>query len=183
ANHFNGVVNINDDGSISSYTNTVMQENFGKMAYSGYPCGTVLKVVVWSKNVWQNDKCGSSDVNLSGAAMPYVNAVDTSALDYTLTGAYASWPGEGSGGGSSAPANTALPVISGSAVEGQALEASTGTWSGLPSSFAYAWQRCSAGGTECGAISGATASRYTLVAADVGHTLRVVVTATGAGGS
>ena len=92
-NHFNGVVNINDDGSISSYTNTSVLENFGAMAYSGYPCGTVLKGILWSKNVWQNDKCGTSDVNLSGAALPYLKASNDSSMDYTLTGAYANWPG------------------------------------------------------------------------------------------
>jgi hypothetical protein len=93
ANHFNGVVNINDDGSLSSYTNTNVVENFGAMAYSGYPCGTVLKGVLWSKNVWQNDKCGTSDVNLSGAALPYLKASNDASMDYTLTGAYANWPG------------------------------------------------------------------------------------------
>ena len=82
-----------------------------------------------------------------------------------------------------APVNTAGPVISGQPVEGQALEASNGTWSGSSTSFAYAWQRCSATGGECAAITGAAASKYTLLAADVGHALRVLVTASNAGGS
>jgi hypothetical protein len=99
ANHLNGVVNINDDGSISSYTNTSVLENFASMPYSGYPCASALKGVSWSKNVWQNDKCGASDVNLQGAALPYVKASNDSSLDYTLTGAYANWPAEGGGGG------------------------------------------------------------------------------------
>jgi hypothetical protein len=93
ANHFNGVVNINDDGSITNYTKTSVLDNFGAMAYSGYPCASELKGVVWSKNVWQNDKCGSSDVNLSGAPLPYRNPSNDSSLDYTLTGVYVGWPG------------------------------------------------------------------------------------------
>ncbi len=98
ANRFNGPVNINDDGSISSYSNTSVLENFGAMPYSGYPCASVLKGVTWSKNVWQNDKCGASDVNLLGLPLPYLKASNDSSLDYTLTGVYAGWPAKGSGG-------------------------------------------------------------------------------------
>jgi hypothetical protein len=89
ANRFNGPVNINDDGSISSYSNTSVLENFGAMPYSGYPCATALKGVSWSKNVWQNDKCGATDVNLLGLPLPYLKASNDSSLDYTLTGVYA----------------------------------------------------------------------------------------------
>jgi trypsin len=79
------------------------------------------------------------------------------------------------------PAKTAPPTISGSAVEGQTLLASTGTWSGTgPISFADQWQRCS---PSCSNITGATGSAYTLVAADVGTRVRVVVTASNGGGS
>ncbi|HEY0516649.1 MAG TPA: hypothetical protein VGD00_05975, partial [Solirubrobacteraceae bacterium] len=82
-----------------------------------------------------------------------------------------------------APVNTVAPGVAGTTIEGQSLSASKGTWSGSPTSFAYQWQRCSAAGSSCAAISGATASSYALRAADVGHTVRVVVTAIGAGGS
>ncbi len=107
----------------------------------------------------------------------------------------ASWPGGGSfdslayslyatlGAPPSAPANTALPAVSGTATQGQVLSSTTGTWSNNPSGFAYQWRRCNAGGTGCADIAGATNSTYTLVAADVTNTLRVVVTATNGGGS
>ncbi|TKT42795.1 hypothetical protein [Rhizobium sp. LC145] len=78
----------------------------------------------------------------------------------------------------SAPANTAIPTISGTARVGQVLTASPGTWSGNPSpTFTRQWQR---GTTN---ISGATSATYTLVAADAGQTVRVVVTATNSEGS
>jgi hypothetical protein len=82
-----------------------------------------------------------------------------------------------------APANTVLPSVSGSAVEGQTLSASTGTWSGSPTSYAYQWEDCNTAGEACANIGGATASSYKLASGDVGHTLRVVVTASNAGGS
>ncbi|HKP19223.1 MAG TPA: GDSL-type esterase/lipase family protein [Gaiellaceae bacterium] len=81
------------------------------------------------------------------------------------------------------PVNTGLPSVSGTAREGEHLTASTGTWSGNPSSYAYKWRRCDGGGGGCADIPGATASSYTPVTADVGSTLRVAVTATNLGGS
>jgi hypothetical protein len=82
-----------------------------------------------------------------------------------------------------APANTVLPVVSGSAVEGETLSASNGSWSGSPTSYAYQWQDCNASGGGCASIASASASSYKLVAGDVGHTVRVVVTASNANGS
>jgi hypothetical protein len=89
----------------------------------------------------------------------------------------------GSAASSAAPANTSLPTITGQPVPGQTLEASPGTWSGTtPISFAYQWQRCPAGGA-CANISGATSQSYALGSADVGDTVRVMVTASNSGGS
>ena len=82
-----------------------------------------------------------------------------------------------------APTNTTLPVISGNESEGGTLFASTGTFAGSASSYAYQWLRCDAAGANCADISGATASSYTVVSADVGRRLRVRVTASGSSGS
>jgi hypothetical protein len=81
------------------------------------------------------------------------------------------------------PTNTSLPTISGSAVVGQTLTASTGGWSGAPTSYAYQWRRCDSTGAACASISGATSKSYTLQSADAGRTLRIVVTATNVAGS
>lgn len=83
----------------------------------------------------------------------------------------------------SAPANTVLPMISGTAQQGQTLVATSGTWANNVASYLYAWEDCDSSGDNCVIIGGATASGYTLQASDVGATLRSVVTASNSGGS
>ena len=83
-----------------------------------------------------------------------------------------------------APANTSPPTVSGTAQAGQTLTVDPGAWSGTaPLSFAYQWRRCDGGGNTCADISGATGASYTLATADVGSTLRAVVTASNVAGS
>jgi hypothetical protein len=85
---------------------------------------------------------------------------------------------------SAAPTNSSAPTITGTAQEGQLLNASPGTWNGTqPITYSYQWQRCDTTGAGCNAISGATSASYTVTSTDVGGTLRVVVTATNADGS
>ena len=82
------------------------------------------------------------------------------------------------------PSNTVLPTISGTADVGQKLTASSGSWSGsAPISYAYQWLRCDSAGASCSDISGATGSTYVLTNADVGHEIRVQVTASNSAGS
>jgi hypothetical protein len=99
-----------------------------------------------------------------------------------VVGAVFGQPGSGRAAGAG-PVNTAAPTIAGAAQEGQALTASKGSWSGSPTSYAYAWSQCNASGESCSAIASATAATYTAATTDAGNTLRVTVTATNAGGS
>jgi hypothetical protein len=83
-----------------------------------------------------------------------------------------------------APTNSAAPTISGTPQVGQVLTANNGTWnSDTTPTYSYQWQRCDTAGNNCAAIPGATAQTYTVQAADVDKTLRVVVTATNSSGS
>jgi hypothetical protein len=88
-----------------------------------------------------------------------------------------------------APRPTGEPTISGTAVVGNVLTASNGSWSGTgPFNYTYQWLRCPASGSGgngegCTAISGATFRRDTVRSADVGHRLRVRVTAANSEGS
>lgn len=77
----------------------------------------------------------------------------------------------------SAPDNTSVPTISGTAETGQTLTAGNGTWTGTPTpSFSYQWLR------DGESIAGATESTYVVVEADEGAKLRVQVTATNVNG-
>jgi hypothetical protein len=87
------------------------------------------------------------------------------------------------------PKASGQPRISGTAVEGAVLTASQGSFTGTgPFNYTYRWLRCPStggggNGEGCVAISGATFRRYTVRQADVGHRLRVRVTAANAEGS
>jgi hypothetical protein len=79
--------------------------------------------------------------------------------------------------------NTAVPVISGSAVQGQTLTTSRGSWSNSLGSYSFAWEDCNSSGKSCSRIGGAASNRYVLGSGDVGRTIRSVVTATNGVGS
>jgi hypothetical protein len=100
-----------------------------------------------------------------------------------LLGAVFGQPGSGRAATDAVPKNKTLPTISGTAEAGQTLTATRGTWSGSPTSFRFSWGRCDTGGNACGVIDGATAKIYTITDTDVGHTLRVTVTARNASGA
>jgi hypothetical protein len=83
-----------------------------------------------------------------------------------------------------APTNTAAPSVSGTPQVGQTLTANNGNWTSDSSiAYAYQWTRCDAGGNACGNVANATAATYVVQGADVGHTLRVVVSAKNANGT
>ena len=69
------------------------------------------------------------------------------------------------------------PLVAGFAVQGKAVQASTGVWSPTPAKVTYEWLRCNRNGRVCGRIANASGSSYTLGAADVGHALVALVQA------
>jgi streptogramin lyase len=81
------------------------------------------------------------------------------------------------------PNNTSPPAISGTPTQGQALTSSQGSWANNPAAFAYQWEDCDGAGNNCTRLSGETGVTHFLAPGDVGHTLRVVVTATNVAGS
>lgn len=69
-----------------------------------------------------------------------------------------------------ASVNSVAPAISGTARQGETLTCSTGTWSGSPT-LSYQWLR------NATPIAGATANTRVLAAADIGATMKCVVSA------
>src|SRR5208282_2892526 len=82
------------------------------------------------------------------------------------------------------PSSTGAPTISGSPLVGDTLSAGIGGWSGSnPITYGYQWERCNASGESCSTISGATMGAYTVQRSDLGHALRLMVTAENSSGS
>jgi uncharacterized repeat protein (TIGR01451 family) len=81
------------------------------------------------------------------------------------------------------PVNTAPPLIAGPTSVGQTLTASTGIWTGNPTSYTYQWERCDEHAENCQPIPGATKSTYLLTSSDNDARIRVMVTATNGYGS
>jgi hypothetical protein len=81
-----------------------------------------------------------------------------------------------------APAEVSPPVISGQAVVGQTLTATTGTWKGTqPITFEFRWQSCDPSSGSC-PNNGNTGNTYTVAASDVGKRIRVKVLAKNSAG-
>ena len=82
------------------------------------------------------------------------------------------------------PLGAAAPALKGSPIDGKKLKVTRGVWSGAkPIAYSYGWELCSAAGDECTMIASAKAASYQLVSADIGHTLRALVSASNAQGS
>src|SRR5205085_1796134 len=138
------------------------------------------------------DTAGNNCVNVSGAtSSTYVltSADVGSTIRVNATGTNAAGAATGTSAQTATvtalvPSNSTLPTITGTAQEAQTLTASNGTWAGTtPLTFTYQWRRCDTSGASCSNISGATSSTYVLASADVGSTIRLVVTATNGAGS
>jgi hypothetical protein len=75
------------------------------------------------------------------------------------------------------PANTVLPVISGTLKPGQILSATNGTWTGSPTSYTYQWSRSQTSNGTFTSIAGADTSTYTLTFSDNTYFIKITVTA------
>ena len=115
--------------------------------------------------------------------------IDSALLLLASFGFAVAIPAAVSAGAQAAPRPTGQPTISGTAVVGNTLRSSLGSFSGTrPFKYTFRWLRCPASGgggngEGCTVISGATFESYIVRPADVGHRLRVRVTAANSEGS
>ncbi|HEV2980323.1 MAG TPA: hypothetical protein VGX51_02745 [Solirubrobacteraceae bacterium] len=123
---------------------------------------------------------GAGAYNANAFAFGPTNPFGLSIRDSQQISLYATYTPQS---GATVPENTSVPTIAGAAAKGQQLSASAGSWSGSPTAYSYAWQRCNPTGAACNAITGATSASYPLGEADVGSTLRVAVTASNEAGT
>ena len=108
----------------------------------------------------------------------------SSTNEYFMPSAFFLVSDEGPATSTGAGPTVGAPAGGGVAHDGETLSADPGTWNGTGTlTYAYQWQRCDADGNNCQDIAGATGSHYTPTAADVGGTVRVVVTATNDAGT
>jgi hypothetical protein len=75
-------------------------------------------------------------------------------------------------------ASSTAPALSGSAAPGATLTADAGSWLPPAGAVSYAWRRCNPNGRLCVPIADAAKPAYAVTAADVGHVIVAVVTAT-----
>ncbi len=179
---------VNGLGSIAPLSGAPQTGQVLVRGVGGWAGSTGLAV---SNLQWQ--RCSSSGtgcVYVTNAGTYTVTSADagsTIKLSFTVSnsvGSVANSVLSGVVGGTAAPpADTTPPSIAGSAAVGQTLNASTGAWSGSPTSYSYAWADCDATGANCSAVAGATGSTYQVQSNDVSRTIRVTVTAANAGGS
>jgi hypothetical protein len=80
-----------------------------------------------------------------------------------------------------APVATSAPTVSGLAMVEETLTAARGSWTGSPT-LALQWQRCDAQGQNCTDL-GLSGDTYTVIAFDIGKTLRVRITASNGAGA
>lgn len=157
-------------------TGTVITANVG--TWDGTP--TITYAYRWTRNGSPISGATASTYTIQLADDGTTIRCEVQGSNAFGTSAYVASSNSVSAVNQQAPVNTVAPVISGTAVVGQTLSSTTGTWTGVPNTFTYSyqWKR---GATNIGTNS----STYTLVAADAGNTSNItcVVTATNTAGS
>ncbi|MFW5473106.1 carboxypeptidase regulatory-like domain-containing protein [Knoellia sp. CPCC 206450] len=141
------------------YTLTAVPGTWGPapvaLAYQWFRSGVAITGATASTyTLTTTDQGKTLTVRVTGSKTGWTSAAKTSAATTTVLGAL------------TAP----TPTISGTRTVGYTLTAVPGTWGPAPVTLAYQWFRSGA------AITGATASTYTLTSTDMGKTMTVRVT-------
>ncbi|MGO9754167.1 MAG: hypothetical protein ACLP22_22345 [Solirubrobacteraceae bacterium] len=200
------LVATNADGTTYGYDYTVITLSgpapspSGSMAITGSVYAGQTLVV--SDGTWSNDDPASLSVQwekASSAGGPYTAISGAMSWDFDVSsadiGSYleaivtcVNEFGSGTltsaalGPVAAAPVlqNTAPPQISLSALNSIYLVGTTGSWSPTPQAYSYRWQS-SVNGSTWTAIEGATENYYEIESSDVGHYVRLEVTASAGG--
>lgn len=119
-----------------------------------------------------------NDLLASADPEPQLDGLAVSGGELDAAAAVATAGGDGP---YAAPGARERPEVTGTLSAGSTLTVSPGSWSRLPTGYAYQWQRCLFG--VCLPVPGATGSSYALTGGDNGAAFEVTVTARNAAGS
>ncbi|WP_449283286.1 S-layer homology domain-containing protein [Leucobacter sp.] len=147
-------------GWVEPSTDCPPEVSYGNYSFSGVPAGNYTAYSVWN-----------------GDTQYYTgfDAPTSSTASDALVFSVKNWEGTNLEALVFPHVVAGTPTIAGTAKVGQALSADPGTWQPASATLAYQWLR------DGSAISGATSSTYTPVAADQGKRISVKVTGTKAG--
>jgi hypothetical protein len=130
------------------------------------------------------DISGATEATYTVGPLQIANSIEVEVTAHNAVGSSSATSGSTNVIKALLPANLELPSITGLLQDGGLLAAVTGAWSGTgPLSFSYLWEQCNSAGLDCHEISGALNGTLGLLAAEVGSTVRVIVTATNDAGS
>jgi len=146
--------------SSGQYTVSGLESGSYKLEFGGYICSIPKQGERECPEVYVSSYYHGKQTHKTGETVSVTVGSNTSGINETLREAFPS-----------TPASTAAPALTGTAVAGDVLSCSQGTWSHEPTYVVYQWLR------EGTVISGQTAATYTLQAADLGRSITCSVTA------
>jgi hypothetical protein len=153
--------------SSGQYTVSGLKSGSYKLEFYGHICTIVKKAEEECPEVYITQYYHSQPSLKKGEAISVTAGSNTGGINESLREAFPT-----------TPASTTAPALTGTAVVGQTLGCSQGSWSHEPTYLTYQWTRS---GTV---ITGQTGTTYTLQTADLGSSITCSVTAgNGAGAS
>jgi hypothetical protein len=142
------------------YTVSGLESGSYKLEFYGYICSIPKQGERECPEVYVSSYYHGARTHKTGETISVTAGSNTSGINETLREAFPS-----------TPTSTAVPTLTGTALTGDVLSCSQGTWSHEPIYLSYQWLR------EGAVISGQTGATYTLQAADEGHSIACSVTA------
>jgi hypothetical protein len=146
--------------SSGQYTVSGLESGSYKLEFDGYICSIPKQGERECPEVYVSSYYHGKQTHKTGETVSVTVGSNTSGINETLREAFPS-----------TPTSTAAPTLTGTAVAGDALSCSQGTWSHEPTYLIYQWLR------EGTVIPGQAGATYTLQAADEGHSIACSVTA------
>lgn len=171
--------------TISGITNLGEELTVSSGAWEGYPEPTIAyqwQISADGSTGWTDitgetttayTTSGTDGGKYLRVAVSGTNTVDTTTVYTSVAGPIAV-----------APSNDTAPELSGSAIVGLVISASSGDWTGIPEpTYSYQWQVSDDGEEGWTDIPGAEAYQYTIEAAYTAKYLRAAITATNTAGT